>query len=128
MSYYLFLDDNRSPSDVVWIELPKVDWVIIRNYNQFTTYIQEHGVPIYIAFDHDLSIDDYLDPDTFEPEMIRKERDGLDCTKWLINYCIERRFQFPKHAVHSMNVIGRENIKGIISSFSRVFPELCLNI
>ena len=59
MSYHLFLDDARKPSDVKWIELPLVNWTIVRNYKEFVETIIKNGIPTTISFDHDLSMADY---------------------------------------------------------------------
>ena len=41
MSYNLFLDDMRYPKDVKWIELPLVEWTIVRNYKEFGSFVEE---------------------------------------------------------------------------------------
>lgn len=122
--YFLFLDDERIPDNVTWIELPKVDWIIVKNYNQFVHYIQTHGLPQFVALDHDLSDIDYEDPTENEPEMIFSERNGYDCAKWLVNYCIEHHLKFPEYIAHSMNPIGRENIIKYIDNAKKHCPEL----
>lgn len=56
MTYNLFLDDERNPSDVNWVMLPhKVNWEIVRTYNEFKNMILKKGVPAFVTFDHDLS-------------------------------------------------------------------------
>ena len=57
--YYLFLDDERYPKQVTWVNLPLVDWVIVRNYNEFVKKIEEDGMPVFISFDHDLADEHY---------------------------------------------------------------------
>ena len=48
---YLYLDDVRTP---------KADnWEVVRNYDEFTTYITRHGIPDLISFDHDLGEEDH---------------------------------------------------------------------
>jgi hypothetical protein len=59
----IFLDDIRLPSDLSYY-IPKeeitpyllTNWTIIRNYQDFVTYISENGIPSIISFDHDLGI------------------------------------------------------------------------
>ena len=55
MYYNLFLDDERFPCKVSWINLPPVQWEIVRNYSQFIQIITERGLPEHISYDHDLS-------------------------------------------------------------------------
>ena len=45
------------------------------------------------------------------------EKTGMDCAKWLVEYCINNNLKFPDYEVHSMNVIGKMNIKSYIESF-----------
>src|SRR6202008_2485989 len=54
MSYYLFLDDQRIPSDVSWIDLPIANWDIVRSYDEFIDIINKNGIPQFIRYDHDL--------------------------------------------------------------------------
>lgn len=60
MSYNLFLDDIRNPSDCIhYMYTPiytSVDWVIVRNYNEFVKTIEEKGLPEIVSFDHDLGL------------------------------------------------------------------------
>ena len=44
MSYKLFLDDVRYPSDVKWVEMPNGPWVTVRNYSDFVKYMKKQGI------------------------------------------------------------------------------------
>jgi len=57
----IFLDDERCPKDVKWIELPLVKGTIVRSYDEFIKKIKEYGSPKRISFDHDLSDDAYAE-------------------------------------------------------------------
>ena len=117
-NYHLFLDDERMPSDVKWIKLPEnVEWTIVRNYQQFVDTITANGLPLCISFDHDLGFESC--PNSYSEYSIkpRQEMTGLHCTKWLINYCIEKKYNFPEYIVHSMNPIGKQNIIFLIENF-----------
>lgn len=105
-SFHLFLDDTRVPQDVTWIRLPTlVPWTVVRNYEQFKNKILEKGIPKFISFDHDLG---------------EKEASGYDCVNWFIHeVLLNNNIQFPEYTVHSMNPIGAENIKELISSYRR---------
>lgn len=69
MSYNLFLDDTRKPSDVkhawhdgTWQEFPSCHaWQVVRSYEQFVDCITTIGLPVRIAFDHDLGEQAYVE-------------------------------------------------------------------
>ena len=106
--YNLFLDDVRKPQDVKWIELPIVNWVVVRDANQFCRYIEEHGLPQMISLDHDLAAEHYVQDWANNPE--HNIPNGMYCVKWLIHYCDERGLDFPTYFLHTLNVVGKENM------------------
>jgi hypothetical protein len=119
MKYNLFLDDIRVPKDVKWVKLPNVEWVIVRNFDQFVEKIEKDGLPEIIAFDHDLAFDHYnIDNGSFFPPS-HIEPTGYDCAKWLIQYCSDNDIYPPKYFVHSMNEIGKKNIISYIESYKK---------
>ena len=127
MSYNLFLDDERYPRKVTWVDLPLVEWVIVRNYNQFVNKIKTDGLPDRISFDHDLSYEHYpcSEPDggignpKNIPYQSYKEKTGMDCAIFLVEYCREKKLNIPTYYVHSMNPIGKSNIISYIKSYQR---------
>lgn len=114
ISYYLFLDDIRNPSQVTWERLPVTDWVIARNYQQFISIIKMNGLPKFISFDHDLADEHY---DSSKKEY--REKTGYDCAQWLVNYCLDNDVDPCEYVVHSMNPVGKKNIEFFLSQFSR---------
>lgn len=118
--YYLFLDDERMPHNVTWIDLPNVSWYIVRSYKQFVDYITEHGLPIFVTFDHDLADEHYVqmlkdsDPDVHHS--YGSEKTGYDCVKWLVDYCADNDLKFPEYTVHSMNHVGATRINNYITN------------
>ncbi len=119
MRYYLFLDDERKPEQVTWVNIPRDRiYVVVRSYQEFCDNIVSFGVPDFISFDHDLADQHYghgLNNDHI-PYDSYSEKTGYDCAKWLVDFCIDRSISFPEYAVHSMNPIGSENIKAYITS------------
>lgn len=113
MSYALFLDDIRDPDSVTWIPLPKVQWLVVRNYDEFVATIKLRGMPVHISFDHDLADIHYLTAD----ESKYTEKTGLDCAKWLVNYCMDNSLQLPRFTVHSMNGVGAKNITNYLENY-----------
>lgn len=104
MTYYLFLDDERSPADVTWIALPTRQPTIVRSYVEFVACVERYGVPDFVSFDHDLA-------DAHIPE-----RTGYDCAKWLVEYCADTGARFPDYTVHSMNPLAAGKIDGYVAS------------
>lgn len=89
MIWKLFIDDERDPVTD--------GWVVIRTAEEAIKYIEENGMPIEIAFDHDLGWG----------------MSGHDFAKWIVEYDLDNdvidvdNFIFT---VHSMNPIGAGNI------------------
>ena len=133
MEYNLFCDDYRNPKDCIGYVYqfgirPDIyinrEWVIVRDYNQFVNYITEHGLPILVSFDHDLGEKAYehgaqsnwteFDYDSCD------EKTGMDCAKWLVDYCIDNKVKLPECLVHSMNTCGRANIQSYLDNYKKV--------
>lgn len=119
-NYNLFLDDERVPKQVKWIELPLVNWVIVRNYDDFVHHITTHGIPLIVSFDHDLALEHYADAGKQQLNYATyREKTGYDCAKFLVEYCLERNYNLPKYYVHSMNTVGKANILSLLNSYTR---------
>jgi len=130
MKYNLFLDDMRFPKEINWIELPLVEWMIVRNYNQFVQTIQKLGLPMRISFDHDLADEHYKEyqwlgdeknvqsKGKFRYDKIR-EKTGYDCAKYLIEYCMKYDLELPEYFIHSFNPIGKKNIISLLESYKK---------
>lgn len=101
----IFLDDHRQPWEVTWgdFDYSKTSWVIVRDYETFMDAIKLY-FPLRISFDHDLGT----------------TRDGMDCVKWLCNYCIEHRLKLPQAFFHTKNPVGAENMRFYIDSFKKI--------
>jgi len=61
----LFLDDVRVPYDVFKMTINPIyenneDWVIVKHYYEFVSYITENGISDFLSFDNDLSLDHYF--------------------------------------------------------------------
>lgn len=136
-NYNLFLDDVRIPSKVKWIELPLVEWKIVRNYTEFVNTIKKLGVPTIVSFDHDLSDEHYkeftnahakLSPSFGEIRYNKfKEKSGYDCAKWLVEYCINTNTAIPKYYIHTLNPIGKTNIQQELE-FGEMYLETYNNL
>lgn len=136
MSYNLFLDDIRNPPMVASYIQPsalknlylELDWVIVRSYIEFVETIRKKGIPSLVSFDHDLSISHYSVPTTGESwdeyySDDNRERTGYDCAFHLLAACVERNVDLPQCLVHSMNIVGRENIEALLKNFKKAQNE-----
>ena len=125
----LFLDDVRIPKDAIGLVPDKHnqfyfsnDWEIVTNYDDFVEYIELNGVPKYVSFDHDLgdtAMDEYFrnvaTKGTLDYDNI-KEMTGLDCAKFLVEYCVDKNQPLPEYLVHSANPVGKRNIEGFLEN------------
>lgn len=127
----LWLDDARNPFIDLEGKVPKVkdsilEWVL--SYEQFVQWIEKYGLPDIISFDHDLA-DEHYTPEYFwsnyeENKKYQEwrsetyqEKTGMDCAKWLVDYCIDNDKELPEFYVHSANPVGADNIKGILNNY-----------
>jgi hypothetical protein len=119
---YLFLDDERMPGDVTWIDIGGgATWNIVRSFDQAVEWVNQNGFPDVISFDHDLGYEGY---DTTESGIVvvtnaKEEKSGYDFAKWLVDLDMDtnampENFSFT---VHSKNPIGAANIKGYLDSY-----------
>ena len=103
----IFLDDERNPDDVTWMQYapsyPSIQWTVVRNKSQFDNmveFILGVGIEIVVSFDHDLQ--DFTDS---------KENTGYDCLKSLVNFCIDNGTQLPVCFFHTQNPVGKANMR-----------------
>ena len=123
MKYSIFLDDERTISNVTWVPLPlREDYMIVRSFEAFKELVEKHGVPEFVSYDHDLASEHYghgLDNDTINYSKFR-ERTGYDCCQFLVRKCFEAGIPHPPYQVHSMNPVGAENIRSYIESYHKI--------
>jgi hypothetical protein len=108
IGYALFLDDERMPSEVTWVELPKVDWVIVRTVDAFAAMLAERGRPSFVSFDNDL----------------QQVLEGNHASRILCDLCIDNRWKIPQWFVHSQNNQGVALIVSHFESLAKAWPEL----
>ena len=121
-NYNLFLDDNRIPTHVTWVDIPKDQhYSLVRNYQEFVDLITLRGLPKFVCYDHDLSDCHYghgLSGDDI-PYDSYNEKTGYDCAKWIVDYCMNKGIKHPTYVVHSMNPVGKLNIESYIESYNK---------
>lgn len=108
----LYLDDIR---------IPKTEgWEIVRNYDDFVSWINVNGLPDEVSFDHDLA-DAHYNPSTWVSGFVYNEKTGYDAAKWLCDYCWQNGLPLPNWNVHSANPVGSENIISLLKNFEKKF-------
>jgi len=126
----LWLDDYRDPATSPFLNkyVPdnsayKIVWV--KSYNEFVKWITNNGLPSKIAFDHDLADEHYAPQDRWKDyndwadSQDFQEKTGMDCVKWLTEYCMDNNVELPNWVCHSANPSGVENMTGLLKSFMK---------
>ena len=125
-TYNLFLDDIRNPEDHYFKDnliYEELDWIIIRNYEDFITYIEHKGIPNIISFDHDLGFDLFLEKD-YEDYDPATEKTGADCARLLINYCLDNNLPVTERIyIHSQNPVGAANIQSLFETYKKLYEN-----
>lgn len=128
----LYLDDYRSPKGKLLYKFEAlniegiIEWVIVRNYEDFVYHILTEGLPDIISFDHDLAEEHVeaffrncgvptdqmsIDYDAY------KEKTGYHAARWLCDFCEKEGLDLPLCTVHSANPAGSDNILSVINSY-----------
>lgn len=126
----LYLDDIRTPNDK--------EWVVVRNYEQFVSRINQHGLENIevISLDHDLGdsamveyYNNVKDNYTLDYNNI-SEKTGYDVCKFIVNRSIETGIPLPQIYVHSANPIGSGNMMGYINNYlmNCRLPQTCIRV
>jgi len=123
--FKLFLDDIRMPFDAFTYTKNPIyldpDWIIVKNYNQFTDAVIKRGFPSVISFDHDLADEHYGMQDNIEYGMMT-EKTGFHCAKWFIEYAIDSKHLIAgKVYIHSMNPAGSQNIESLFRTYDKLY-------
>ena len=94
--YNLFLDDIRVPSAAFLYTKNSYyimeDWEVVRSYDEFVALVKDKGLPEIVSFDHDLA-DAHYDPSTWTANFVYKEKTGMDCVKWMVEYCMDNQLK-----------------------------------
>lgn len=120
----LYLDDVRTPTETLPGYHP---WNVVTNYDEFVDWITKNGIPDLISFDHDLGeehTNDYFSQFAKQGYQVPnydeyKEKTGLDCAKFVAEYCQKMNVPLKGCCVHSANPVGAKNIQSYINGFHR---------
>lgn len=100
MTYQLFIDDERDPPRHM------AQCVVVRSSDAARAHVEEHGLPLFISFDHDLGGSDT----------------AMLFLHWLVDHMLDHQMVFPKgfdYYVHSQNPIGADSIRGLLDNLIR---------
>ena len=100
----LFLDDLRT-IEMVYPQ-NEYNFVVVRNFEDFVTYIKLHGLPDFISFDNDLG----------EDKNNNLLPDGYACAKWLV-YESGLDLANLQFKVHSANPVARVQIESLLNNY-----------
>lgn len=122
----LFLDDIREPKDCTSYMYKRIgklnpiyleDWSIVRNFNDFKSFIEENINEItHISFDHDLGEDVAIElhKNGLSKRKARTSKklvkSGYDCAKFTKEFYEKNKQELPIMFVHSMNPVGTDKI------------------
>jgi len=138
MKTLLWLDDVRDPLKDDWLVFSPISQpfktVWVKSYQEFVDWIKKSGLPDAICFDHDLADTHYqpakhwdpkhpdhepMDYNLWEKGQAFKEKTGMDCAKWLVEYCLDNSIALPPYNIQSANPAGKANIDGLLKSFKQ---------
>jgi hypothetical protein len=126
MPYFLFLDDQRSVDEDVKYptSLDTLERKVAKNYKEFTEIVQKFGVPEAVSFDMDLCPEHYrIGAANGFSSLLGYERaaekTGLDCAKFLTEYCTQKKTRLNKWFVHSQNIAGGKAIRQHLTNFTK---------
>lgn len=95
MKTILWIDDIRKPTD--YLDLTKAHKIIVAyNYESAIEALSDYIFDI-ISFDHDLG----------------EDKTGYDIAK----YIVENNINIGGFNIHSMNVVGRKNIRDLLTHY-----------
>lgn len=106
MGVSIFLDDERNPEDVTWLELPEVNWIVVRKPEEFMSVVSliiaYGGYIDNISFDHDLGA----------------TLTGYDLIKWLCEGIMDSNVGIPTRVLfHTQNPVGERNMRCYYRNF-----------
>jgi hypothetical protein len=99
----IFLDDERNPEDVFWIDYPEITWSVVRTKAEFDELVQLMNVlgqEYVVSFDHDI-------------QEIHNgvEITGYDCLISLVDFCLDTGAKLPVSFFHTQNPVGKQNMQ-----------------
>ena len=133
MKTLIWIDDLRNPFEKDWVDwLAKgspieqpYETIWVKSYDEFIKWIMKNGLPDGLCFDHDLGED--VAKERVASGMPKKKarmekkmaKSGMDCAKWLVEYCLDHKLPLPRYNIQSSNPAGKDNINGLLVAFNK---------
>ncbi len=113
----LFLDDERNPEDVTWINYPEnVNWTVVRKYDEFFHEFYRGTFQVF-SFDHDIQDSNHCEGELTGYTILKAMLDTFLTTPHGL-------FTFPEQVFfHTQNPIGKENMKSYWKNFCKHHKE-----
>ena len=112
----LFLDDERNPEDVTWIQYPdNIEWIVVRDSAEFADKfwdIMKSGKDYVVSFDHD--IQDFYG---------QLELTGYSNLKVMLDAIHYYGLIVPVCYFHTKNPIGKKNMEMYYKNFVEFYAE-----
>ena len=129
----IWLDDVRDPLTNDWLVFSPigrdVNVVWVKSYYDLTIWIEKNGLPDAICFDHDLGEDVAIERikkglSKRQARLLKRgTMNGMDCAKWLVEYCIDNNLPVPRYNIQSANPIGKENIDMLLKNYIKTYEN-----
>jgi hypothetical protein len=97
------------------------NFIWVKNIYQFIDYIEKNGIPQFVSFDHDLNNRGGGEGLSDEQKI---NNNGVNCAKWLVNYCKQNNQPLPKFYVHSANPKHGPEINRVLTSENKQIIRL----
>jgi dGTP triphosphohydrolase len=113
----LFLDDERNPEDVTWIDYPEsIEWTVVRSYDEFF-YEFHRGQFQVISFDHDIQDYNHRGVELTGYTVLKAMLDTFMTTPPGLYTLPEQVF------FHTQNPIGKSNMESYWNNFCKHYKE-----
>lgn len=100
----VFLDDERLPEDVTWVNYPdNVTWVVVSSpetFNYAVKRLEEKCYDYFVSFDHDIQV-----------FVNSEEITGYDILKKMVDEQLYGNKRIPECYFHTQNPIGKKNMQ-----------------
>jgi len=97
------------------------NFIWVKNIYQFIDYVEKNGIPQFVSFDHDLNNRGGGEGLSDEQKI---NNNGVNCAKWLVNYCKQNNQPLPKFYVHSANPKHGPEINRVLTSENKQIIRL----
>lgn len=106
----LFLDDERNPEDVYWINYPdNIEWTIVREGSTFVEMSDIYNTFDVISFDHDIN------SDMFDGYILMQHL----LTTYSLNVQNKGWEDLPECIFHTQNPVGEVNMRTYLMNFKK---------